>query len=144
LRAAATCVFPDLKRGHVLGPATGVVDRDGPALERKEGRMAWIVLFVAGLLEIVWSVAMKQSDGFTRLVPAAVSIAAMIGSVAALAFAMRTLPLGTAYTVWTGIGAVGAFAVGIVFLGEAASALRLAAATLIVAGLVLMKFASAE
>jgi len=106
--------------------------------------VAWIVLFVAGLLEIVWSVAMKQSDGFTRLVPAAVSIAAMIGSVAALAFAMRTLPLGTAYTVWTGIGAVGAFAVGIVFLGEAASALRLAAATLIVAGLVLMKFASAE
>lgn len=106
--------------------------------------MAWIVLFVAGLLEIVWSVAMKQSDGFTRLVPAAVSIAAMIGSVAALAFAMRTLPLGTAYTVWTGIGAVGAFAVGIVFLGEAASALRLAASTLIVAGLVLMKFASAE
>ena len=70
--------------------------------------MAWIVLFVAGLLEIVWSVAMKQSDGFTRLVPAAVSLAA------------------------------------IVFLGEAASALRLAAATLIVAGLVLMKFASAE
>lgn len=106
--------------------------------------MAWIVLFVAGLLEIVWSVAMKQSDGFTRLVPAAVSIAAMIGSVVALAFAMRTLPLGTAYTVWTGIGAVGAFAVGIVFLGEAASALRLAASTLIVAGLVLMKFASAE
>ena len=106
--------------------------------------MAWIVLFIAGLLEIVWSVAMKQSDGFTRLVPAAVSIAAMIGSVVALAFAMRTLPLGTAYTVWTGIGAVGAFAVGIVFLGEAAGALRLTAATLIVAGLVLMKVASPE
>jgi len=106
--------------------------------------MAWIVLVAAGLLEIVWSVAMKQSDGFTRLVPAAVSVAAMIGSVVALAFAMRTLPLGTAYTVWTGIGAVGAFAVGIVFLGESAGALRLAAATLIVAGLVLMKVASPE
>ena len=106
--------------------------------------MAWIVLLIAGLLEIVWSVAMKQSDGFTRLAPAAISIAAMIGSVVALAFAMRTLPLGTAYTVWTGIGAVGAFAVGIIYLGEATGALRLTAATLIVAGLVLMKFASAE
>jgi quaternary ammonium compound-resistance protein SugE len=110
----------------------------------KEGHMAWIVLTLAGLLEIVWSVAMKQSDGFTRLVPGAVSVAAMIGSVVALAFAMRTLPLGTAYAVWTGIGAVGAFAVGIIFLGESASALRLAAAGLIVAGLALMKVASPE
>ena len=106
--------------------------------------MAWVCLFVAGLLEVVWAYAMKQSHGFTRLTPSLVTIAGMIGSVGFLAFAMRTLPLGTAYTVWTGIGAVGAFAVGIVFLGEAASALRLAAATLIVAGLVLMKFASAE
>ena len=106
--------------------------------------MAWIVLTLAGLLEIVWSVAMKQSDGFTRPAASVLSAAAMIGSVVALAFAMRTLPLGTAYTVWTGIGAVGAFAVGIVFLGESAGAVRLAAATLIVAGLVLMKVASPE
>jgi quaternary ammonium compound-resistance protein SugE len=106
--------------------------------------MAWIVLFVAGLLEIVWAVAMKQSHGFTRLVPSAVTVATMIGSVVFLAIAMRTLPLGTAYTVWTGIGAVGAFAVGVVFLGESAGALRLAAATLILAGLVLMKVATPE
>src|SRR6185312_932560 len=105
--------------------------------------MAWIVLVLAGLLEIVWSVAMKQSIGFTRLVPSAISIAAMIGSVVFLSLAMRVLPLGTAYTVWTGIGAVGAFAVGIVFLGEDTNALRLAAAALILSGLVLMKFASA-
>jgi quaternary ammonium compound-resistance protein SugE len=87
---------------------------------------------------------MKQSHGFTRLVPSVVTIAAMIGSVVLLALAMRTLPLGTAYTVWTGIGAVGAFLVGIMVLGEGAGALRLAAATLIVAGLVLMKVASPE
>lgn len=106
--------------------------------------MAWIVLTLAGLLEIVWSVAMKQSHGFTRLVPGAISVAAMIGSVVFLSWAMRTLPLGTAYTVWTGIGAAGAFAVGVIFLGESAGALRLTAATLIVAGLVLMKLASSE
>src|SRR6476469_3194818 len=101
--------------------------------------MAWIVLFIAGLLEIVWSVAMKQSDGFTRLVPSVVSVTAMIGSVVALAFAMRTLPLGTAYTIWTGIGAVGAFAVGIVVLGESASVPRIASAALIIVGLVGLK-----
>jgi quaternary ammonium compound-resistance protein SugE len=106
--------------------------------------MAWIVLALAGLLEIVWAVAMKQSHGFTRVVPSIVTVAGMIGSVVFLALAMRTLPLGTAYTVWTGIGAVGAFAVGVIFLGESAGALRLSAATLIVAGLVLMKLASAE
>ena len=86
----------------------------------------------------------SHEDGFTRLVPSVVTIAAMIGSVVLLALAMRTLPLGTAYTVWTGIGAVGAFLVGIMVLGEGAGALRLAAATLIVAGLVLMKVASPE
>lgn len=104
--------------------------------------MAWILLFVAGLLEIVWAFGMKQSDGFTRLVPSLVTAAAMVASVVLLAVSMRTLPLGTAYTIWTGIGAVGAFLVGIVVLGEDASALRLVAAGLIVAGLVLMKAAS--
>jgi quaternary ammonium compound-resistance protein SugE len=106
--------------------------------------VAWIILLIAGLLEIVWAVAMKQSHGFTRLVPSAVTIAGMIGSVVLLALAMRTLPLGTAYTVWTGIGAAGAFVVGIVFLGEGAGGLRLTAAGLIIAGLVLMKLASPE
>jgi quaternary ammonium compound-resistance protein SugE len=106
--------------------------------------MAWVLLFLAGLLEIVWAVAMKQSHGFSRLGPSLITVAGMIGSVVFLALAMRTLPLGTAYTVWTGIGAVGAFVVGIVFLGESAGALRLAAATFIVAGLVLMKVASPE
>ncbi|APZ97165.1 QacE family quaternary ammonium compound efflux SMR transporter [Sphingopyxis sp. QXT-31] len=104
--------------------------------------MAWIYLIIAGLFEIVWAFAMKQSDGFTRPGATAVTIAAMIASFALLALAMRTLPLGTAYTIWTGIGAVGAFVVGIAVLGEAASATRILAALLIVAGLVLMKLSS--
>lgn len=79
--------------------------------------MAWVSLAAAGILEIVWAVAMKHSHGFTRLVFAATMVVAMIGSFGLLSISMRTLPLGTAYTIWTGIGAVGAFLIGIVFLG---------------------------
>lgn len=104
--------------------------------------MAWIVLVIAGLFEVVWASAMKQSHGFTRLWPSVVTIAGMLVSFGLLAWSMRHLPLGTAYTVWTGIGAVGAFLVGILVLGEAVTAMRLAAAALIVAGLVLMKLSS--
>ena len=89
--------------------------------------MAWIWLAFAGLLEIVWAVAMKQSEGFTRLWPSMLTLVAMVGSVLLLGLAMKTLPLGTAYTVWTGIGAVGAFVVGILFLGEPVTAMRLVA-----------------
>jgi quaternary ammonium compound-resistance protein SugE len=101
--------------------------------------MAWFILFVAGILEVVWAASMKQSDGFSRLWPSLVTLVAMLASVGLLALAMRSLPLGTAYAVWTGIGAVGAFLVGIAFLGEAASPGRIVAAALIVGGLVLMK-----
>ena len=104
--------------------------------------MAWFLLIVAGLLEIVWASAMKLSDGFTRLGPSLVTAAAMLASFGLLALAMRSLPLGTAYTVWTGIGAVGAFVVGIAWMGEAASPMRLLAAGLIISGLVLMKVSS--
>lgn len=104
--------------------------------------VAWFVLIVAGLLEVVWAFSMKQSEGFTRLWPSVVTLATMAVSFALLSWSMRVLPLGTAYTVWTGIGAVGAFAVGIVVLGEAATAPRLLAAMLIVSGLVLMKVSS--
>lgn len=99
-------------------------------------------LFVAGLLEVVWAFAMKQSVGFTRPWPSVVTIVAMILSFGLLSWSMRTLPLSTAYTVWTGIGAVGAFAVGVIVFGESASPLRLIAAALIVGGLVLMKLAT--
>ena len=101
--------------------------------------MAWAILFVAGILEVVWAYAMKLSDGFSRPVSSAVTIGAMILSFGLLAVAMKSLPLGTAYTVWTGIGAVGAFVVGVVVLGEALTAARVLAALLIVGGLVLMK-----
>ena len=104
--------------------------------------MAWIWLAFAGLLEIVWAVAMKQSEGFTRLWPSVLTLVAMVGSVLLLGLAMKTLPLGTAYTVWTGIGAVGAFVVGILFLGEPVTAMRLVAGSLIVGRLVLMKMSS--
>lgn len=104
--------------------------------------MAWVYLVAAGILEIVWAYAMKQSQGFTRLVPTAIMFVTMIGSFGLLSISMRTLPLGVAYTIWTGIGAVGAFVVGVTILGEAATPTRILAALLIVAGLVLMKFST--
>ncbi|MFC3290596.1 DMT family transporter [Modicisalibacter luteus] len=104
--------------------------------------MSWLILSLAGLLEIVWALAMKQSQGFTRLMPTVVMLITMAGSFGLLAIAMRSLPLGTAYMVWTGIGAVGAFIVGVWFLDEAISPLRVIAALLIVAGIVTMKAAT--
>jgi quaternary ammonium compound-resistance protein SugE len=108
-----------------------------------EAVMAWISLVLAGIFEIVWASAMKQSHGFSRLWPSVITIGGMIVSFGLLSWSMRSLPLGTAYTIWTGIGAVGAFLVGILVFGEAASAMRIAAALLIVSGLVLMKLATA-
>ena len=104
--------------------------------------MAWILLIFAGLLEVVWAYTMKLSDGFTRMGYASITIAAMIASFWLLSMAMKSLPLGTAYTIWTGIGAVGAFLVGVTVLGEALTPMRIAAATLIVSGLVMMKLSA--
>ncbi|MBI2735344.1 MAG: multidrug efflux SMR transporter [Rhodospirillales bacterium] len=101
--------------------------------------MAWVYLSIAGILEIIWAAAMKHSEGFTRLGPSVVSLAAMVASVVLLSISMKTLPLGTAYSIWTGIGAAGAFLFGIVMLGEQASVGRILAAALIVSGIVLMK-----
>jgi len=106
--------------------------------------VVWFILVIAGLLEVVWAFFMKQSEGFTKLVPSIVTLVTMGASFGLLSLSMRTLPLGTAYTVWTGIGAIGAFAVGIVVLGEQASLMRLGAAALIVSGLVLMKLSAAN
>lgn len=103
--------------------------------------MAWLMVVVAGLLEVVWAAAMKRSEGFTRIGPSLLMIVAMLASIGLLALAMRRLPLGTAYAVWTGIGAVGAFLVGILAMGEAADPLRLAGAGCIVLGLVLLQLA---
>ncbi|MBL9071470.1 MAG: multidrug efflux SMR transporter [Sphingopyxis sp.] len=104
--------------------------------------MPWVYLIIAGLFEVVWALAMKQSEGFTRPGPTVVTLVAMTISFALLSLSMKALPLGTAYTIWTGIGAVGAFLVGIAVLGEPAGGVRILAALLIVAGLVLMKLSS--
>lgn len=106
--------------------------------------MAWICLFAAGILEIVWAFSMKKSAGFTLLIPTTITIATMIVSFGLLSVAMRTLPLGTAYTIWTGIGAVGAFVVGITVLGETITPARIVAALLIISGIITMKLASAH
>lgn len=103
--------------------------------------MTWTILIAAGVLEVIWAFAMKQSDGFTRSAPTVITAVAMLASFALLSVSMRTLPLGTAYVVWTGIGAIGAFVVGIVVLGEPANAVRLGAASLIITGIVIMKVA---
>lgn len=104
--------------------------------------MAWIYLALAGGLEIVWAYFMKKSEGFSLLTPSVITIVTMIGSFALLSIAMRTLPLGTAYAIWTGIGAVGAFVVGIFILGEAATFFRVASVALIMAGIIGLKLSS--
>ena len=103
--------------------------------------MAWIYILIAGLLEIVWAYFMKQSDGFTRLWPSVATIGFMVASFTLLSMGMKQLPMGTAYVVWTGIGAVGAFVVGVVALGETLSLWRVLAALLVVAGLVIFRLA---
>ena len=104
--------------------------------------MAWVYLIVAGVLEIVWAYFMKQSEGFSKPVPTVITLVAMAASFALLAWAMKTLPLGTAYTIWTGIGAVGAAALGIVLFGDSASWPRLLCIGLIVAGVIGLKIVS--
>jgi len=101
--------------------------------------VAWVLLFVAGLLETAWAFTMKMSNGFTRPMMSIATALAMLASIGLLSVSMRTLPLGTSYPVWTGIGAVGTFHVGVIVLGESLSFTRVVAAALIVAGLILMK-----
>lgn len=104
--------------------------------------MAWVFLGIAGLLEVLWAYMLKVSDGLSKPFEATIAVVAMIASFWVLSLAMKELPLGTAYAIWTGIGAAGAFILGIVFLGEAATLLRIASAALIVAGIIGLKLAS--
>ena len=106
--------------------------------------MNWIWLCIAGILEIFWAVGMKYSHGFTRLVPSLLPVAAMLASLGCLALAMRTLPLGTAYAVWTGIGTVGTVIVGMIFFGESTAILRILCLLLIVSGIVGLKLLSVK
>jgi quaternary ammonium compound-resistance protein SugE len=102
-------------------------------------KMSWLLLLIASVFEIIWAVSLKTSEGFSRPAASVVTVLAMIASVWFLALAMRTLPLGTAYASWTGLGTIGAFTVGILFLGESVAVERFIAILLIVAGLVLLK-----
>jgi quaternary ammonium compound-resistance protein SugE len=104
--------------------------------------MAWFILLVAGLLEVAWAIGLKYTEGFTKPLPTVLTVLAMGASVGLLGLALRTLPVGTAYAVWTGIGAVGTAILGMVLFGEAATAMRLACIALIVAGIVGLKFVS--
>lgn len=104
--------------------------------------MAWFYLFLAGVLEVVWAYSMKLSHGFTRPIPSLITLTTMAGSFWLLASAMRTIPLSTAYTVWTGIGSIGAFIVGIMMLAEPINTTGLFAVGLIVSGLILLKLSS--
>ena len=101
--------------------------------------MPWTLLFFAGLFEIAWAIGLKYTDGFTKLVPSALTVAAMIASVVLLGLAMKQLPVGTAYAVWTGIGTVGTVILGIVLLGDSAAPLRLVCLSLIVLGIAGLK-----
>lgn len=102
--------------------------------------MSWFLLFIAGLLEVAWAIGLKYTDGFSRLWPSVFTVVCMIASVVLLALSMKTLPVGTAYAVWTGIGTIGAVVLGIVLFNEAATAMRLACLGLIVAGILGLKF----
>lgn len=104
--------------------------------------MAWFTLTIAGLLEVVWAIGLKYSEGFTRFWPSVGTIIAMVLSVVLLSIAMRDLPVGTAYAVWVGIGAVGTVILGIFLFNEPTSALRMISLTLIIAGIVGLKLAS--
>lgn len=104
--------------------------------------MAWVYLLLAGLFEIGWVVGMKYSEGFTKLAPSILTIIAMCISFGCLTLAVKTLPLGTSYAVWTGIGAIGAMIAGIILFGESASLMRIGSAALIVAGIVGLKLAA--
>jgi quaternary ammonium compound-resistance protein SugE len=104
--------------------------------------MAWFYLVVAGLFEVGWAIGLKYTHGFTRLVPTALTLASMVVSLGLLGLALKHLPVGTAYAVWTGIGTIGTAALGIALLGEPAGLMRLACIGLIVAGIVGLKLAA--
>lgn len=106
--------------------------------------MPWVYLLVAGLLEVAWAVGLKSSQGFTKFWPSVVTVVAMAASLFFLDLAIRDLPLGTAYAVWTGIGAVGTVLVGVIAFGDSASAARLACVALIVAGIVGLKLVTPD
>lgn len=127
------CLFRGKERAYTL---VGIL--------KPTGNMPWIYLVVAGLLEIGWAIGLKYTEGFSRFWPSLATICAMIASFSLLAVALKTIPVGTGYAVWTGIGAVGTAIIGMAFLGESREVLRIFCIVLIVAGVLGLKFASAS
>jgi quaternary ammonium compound-resistance protein SugE len=138
LNASSGCTISDAGR-TTFRAARIRSGRDDPAFSGESAMLSWTALFFAGLLEIAWAAGLKQSAGFTRLLPSLLTVAAMAGSILLLAFAMRSLPLGTAYAVWTGIGTVGAAVLGMMIFGEAATPARILCIAMIVAGIAGLK-----
>lgn len=128
----------------MLGPGAVRVKPARAARGANLQAMSWIILFIAGLFEVAWAIGLKYTDGFTRPWPTAATVAAMVASVLLLGLAMKELPVGTAYAVWTGIGAVGTAVLGIYLFGESASAARLACLAMIAGGIIGLKFVSAS
>lgn len=105
--------------------------------------MVWFMLVIAGLFEVVWAIGLKYTDGFTRLIPSVISVVAMVLSVGLLGLAMKTLPIGTAYAVWVGIGVIGTALLGMLVFGESVSLLKIVSLALIVLGIVGLKISTA-
>jgi quaternary ammonium compound-resistance protein SugE len=126
---------------RALGTTPCEIHMDGTA-RRKEFTMNWVYLFLAGVFEIGWAIGLKYTEGFTRPVPTVLTVASMIVSLGLLGLALKELPVGTAYAIWTGIGTVGTALLGIALLGEPATAIRLACIGLIVAGIIGLKVAA--
>lgn len=106
--------------------------------------MHWVILFIAGLLEVVWALMLKQSDGFTKPLPTAIFVIALIASMVLLAQSLRVLPVGTAYAIWTGIGAAGTAILGMIFLGESRDVIKLVSLVMIIAGIVGLRLSSTQ
>lgn len=146
LRASVPAALPGIisarPRAGRGGDDPAVASRHGDDPATPEESMNWIVLFVAGLFEIGWAIGLKYTDGFTRPLPTAATLASMAISVYLLGLAMKALPVGTAYAVWVGVGAVGTAILGIYLFGESASPGRLASLGLIIAGIIGLKLAT--
>jgi quaternary ammonium compound-resistance protein SugE len=133
--------IPILGRSYRIARTT--TRRGKPVCTKIEERsMAWVILFIAGLFEVGWAIGLKYTEGFTRLWPTVGTVAAMIISLWLLGIAMKSLPVGTSYAVWVGVGAVGTVILGIILLGEAANAARLISVAFIIAGIIGLKLAT--
>lgn len=140
-------LYREAPLGHKPAASSSPIEprrgENGPAYATRSAPVAWILLVIAGLLEVGWAIGLKYTEGFTRPLAGALTLAAMAGSVVLLGIAMKSLPVGTSYAVWVGVGAVGTAILGIVLFGEPANAGRLASLALIVAGIVGLKLTTA-